>query len=74
MKKILPCQDCSVNLLLCSMQGNSVLLVKTLEKNFQNHPYGQPVLTFDKRQIRFPKSILWAVGSLRQLSQVLFYS
>ena len=36
------------------MQGNSVLLAKTLEKNFQNHPYGQPVLTFDKRQIRFP--------------------
>ena len=24
---------------------------ETVEKNFQNHLYGQPVLTFDKRQI-----------------------
>ena len=24
---------------------------KTVQKNFQNHLYGQPVLTFDKRQI-----------------------
>ena len=24
---------------------------ETVPKNFQNHPYGQPVLTFDERQI-----------------------
>ena len=24
---------------------------KTVQKNFQNHIFGQPVLTFDKRQI-----------------------
>ena len=25
---------------------------ETVEKNVQNHPYGQPVLTFDERQWR----------------------
>ena len=28
-----------------------LLISETVQKNFQNHLYGQPVLTFDKRQI-----------------------
>ena len=28
-----------------------LLISKTVKKNFQNHLYGQPILTFDKRQI-----------------------
>ena len=39
------------NLLLCGMQGNHALLVKTFKKKVQNQLYSKPVLTFDKRQI-----------------------
>ena len=28
-----------------------LLISETVQKDFQNHLYGQPVLTFDKRQI-----------------------
>ena len=38
------------NLLPCGMQGNNGLL-GNLSKNVQNHLHGQPVLTFNKRQI-----------------------
>ena len=37
-------------LLVKLVRGTRGLLAKPL-KNFQNHLYGQPVLTFDKRQI-----------------------
>ena len=42
-------QFCQTNLLLSDMQNNNGLLAKPF-KNSQNHPYGQPVLTFDKRK------------------------
>ena len=38
------------NLILCGVQGKMGFQQKR-QKNFQNHLYGQPVLTFDKRQI-----------------------
>ena len=38
------------NRLLCGISGNNGLLAKPF-KNFQNHLYGQPVLTFNKHQI-----------------------
>ena len=31
--------------------GVGLLISETIHKNFQNHLYGQPVLTFDKRQM-----------------------
>ena len=31
--------------------ARGLLISETVQKNFQNHLYSQPVLTFDKRQI-----------------------
>ena len=56
------------NLLLCGMQGNHALLVKTFKKKVQNQLYSKPVLTFDKRQICSASSFRvfeWTLKELR---------
>ena len=34
-----------------NQDDQSLAFSETIKKNFQNHLYGQPVLTFDERQI-----------------------